>query len=93
MLESHGHIAQHVSDIGLLAASDVDLWRAAQESGVILVTKDEDFARLHRDAPGPVVVWVRLGNTTRRALIEWFEPLLPKIEELVESGEQLIELR
>ena len=36
---------------------------------------------------------VRVGNTTRRGLLEWFEPLLGQVAVMVESGERLIELR
>jgi predicted nuclease of predicted toxin-antitoxin system len=93
MLTAHGHEAQHVIDIGMLSARDQDIWRLAEETDAILVTKDEDFAQLHRRTAGPVVIWLRVGNTTRRALLAWLEPLLPEIEELVNRGERLIELR
>jgi predicted nuclease of predicted toxin-antitoxin system len=58
------------------------------------VTKDEDFADMvatGREAPP--VVWVRIGNTRRAALPEWFEPLIEQIVEMVLSGQRLIELR
>jgi len=42
---------------------------------------------------GPVIVWLRIGNTSRRALLEWFEPLLPQLEALILEGERLIEVR
>ncbi len=93
MLTAHGHDAQHVADLDMLTAGDRELWQLAETSDAILVTKDEDFAQLHKRATGPVVLWLRVGNTTRGALIAWFEPLLPQIEELVERGERLIELR
>ncbi len=41
----------------------------------------------------PVIVWLRIGNTSRRALLQWFEPLLPQIETLISQGERLIEIR
>lgn len=34
-----------------------------------------------------------VGNTTRRGLLEWFEPLLDQVTTMVEAGERLIELR
>jgi hypothetical protein len=30
---------------------------------------------------------------SRRALLQWFEPLLPELEALVEQGDRLIEIR
>jgi len=42
---------------------------------------------------GPVIDWLRIGNTSRRALHTWFEPLIPQIETLITQGERLIEIR
>ena len=38
-------------------------------------------------------MWVRVPNTTRRALLEWFEPQIENIVAMVEAGDRLIELR
>jgi hypothetical protein len=35
---------------------------------------------------------VRIGNTTRPALLEWFGQVLPKIESALSSGESLVEV-
>lgn len=60
----------------------------------MLVTKDEDFPdMILLDTPGPAIVWVRVGNTRRRALLEWFEPLIDQVVELVDAGNRLVELR
>jgi hypothetical protein len=48
---------------------------------------------LSSEEPAPVIVWVRIGNTRRRTLLDWFEPLIPRLAELVASGNKLIELR
>jgi hypothetical protein len=42
---------------------------------------------------GPVIVWLRIDNTSRRALLEWFEPLLPQIKSFIVQGDRLIEFR
>lgn len=41
----------------------------------------------------PTVVWVRVGNTRRTALLAWFEPLIEEVVFLVAAGNGLIELR
>jgi predicted nuclease of predicted toxin-antitoxin system len=41
----------------------------------------------------PIIVWLRVGNTSRRALLAWFEPLLTQIEAEVARGELIIEVR
>ncbi|WP_198157777.1 DUF5615 family PIN-like protein [Mycobacterium celatum] len=46
LLFDHGHVAEHVCDIGPGDRSDRDLWRYAIEHDAVLVTKDEDFAAM-----------------------------------------------
>lgn len=43
-------------------------------------------------AEGPAIVWIRIGNTTKRALVQRFEPLLPAIVDALQKGEKLIEV-
>lgn len=94
-LASHGHQAEHVIDLGMADADDTAIWDYALMHQAILVTKDEDFPhRLSQSPPkAPAVVWLRVGNTSRRALLKWFEPMLPRIVHLVEQGNKLIEIR
>lgn len=49
------------------------------------------MAALGGDAPP--VVWLRVGNTRRAALLAWFDPLIDEVVSLVEAGNRLIELR
>lgn len=53
----------HVFGLGMGESGDTDIWRYAQEHGLIVVTKDRDFYQrsLARGAP-PKIVWLRLGN-------------------------------
>ncbi|MDZ7754009.1 MAG: DUF5615 family PIN-like protein [Gammaproteobacteria bacterium] len=92
-LVEQGHHAAHVYDIGLADAPDRAIWEEASRREAVLVSKDEDFVSLRTLLPdGPALVWVRLGNTTRRALLGWFETLLPEIERQFLEGETLIEI-
>ena len=94
MLSESGHAAEHVADVGLLSASDAEIWQYAIAHGAVLITKDEDFAdQVVLGGPAPIVVWVRVGNNSRRALLDWFVPRIGQIVEMSESGERLIELR
>lgn len=73
---------------------DFPIWGYALDNEAVIVTKDEDFPRrLRQSQRCPVVVWLRIGNTSRRALLGWFEPLLPEIEKLIRQGDCLIEVR
>lgn len=94
MLTARGHEAEHVADIGRGDATDRELWQYAIEHDAALITKDEDFSDMVLlSESAPAVVWIRVGNTRRSALLEWFVPLVDQIVEMVESGQQLIELR
>jgi len=39
-----------------------------------------------------VVVWLRIGNTSNRALRAWLIPQLPQITALIEHGNRLVEV-
>jgi predicted nuclease of predicted toxin-antitoxin system len=88
-----GHEAAHVQEVGLLAASDAAVWSYALEHGSIVVTKDEDFAaRAATSDAAPTVVWLRVGNTSNRALRAWTNARLTSIVQLIEEGHHLIEV-
>lgn len=94
LLGDLGHTAEHVAEIGLRDADDSPIWEYVLKKQAVIVTKDEDFAHRHGQSRiAPVVVWLRIGNTSRRALLQWFEPLLPQIVELIEKGDRLVEVR
>jgi predicted nuclease of predicted toxin-antitoxin system len=89
-----GYPARHVSDVGLLHATDMPIWDFAREQGCALITKDEDFVAIRqRASDGVTVVWLRIRNSSRQALLAWFIPRLPEIVTLIDAGEPLIELR
>ncbi len=44
------------------------------------------------DNKGPAVIWVRIGNTTKRALIERFAEKFPAILNSLERGDTIIEI-
>lgn len=88
-----GHEAQPVRELGLREADDGAIWAYARQTGAVILTKDEDFAaRSQLDPAGPVVVWLRLGNSSNAALQAWLEPRLPGIVQLVAQGSRLVEV-
>ena len=92
-LTARGHEATHLLDHGLLGAGDTAVWAEAKRLGAVIVSKDEDFVHLRTLNPeGPTLVWVRVGNTTRRELLAWFGRLLPDIEQALIAGERLVEV-
>ncbi|MBF6183116.1 DUF5615 family PIN-like protein [Nocardia otitidiscaviarum] len=95
-LAAEGYDAVHVCDIGMTAASDHQVWEEAIRCGAAIVTKDEDFILIGRarpEPPAPAVVWIRIGNCTRKALLEAVLPLWSTVDSMVESGERIVEIR
>jgi predicted nuclease of predicted toxin-antitoxin system len=92
-LREAGHEAEHVEDVGLREGSDGAIWAYALRSGAVIVTKDDDFAaRSAHASTAPVIVWLRSGNTTNRALRTWVEPRFPGITDLLAQGSRLVEV-
>lgn len=91
-LETLGHTAEHVVDCGLALASDDVIRDHAARVGAVIVTKDEDFAIRQLLSGGPSVVWLRLGNTRRAALLNRIEADLPEIVAAFARGETLVEI-
>ena len=91
-LRSAGHAADHVNAVGLGDATDQRIWNYAADRNAVIITKDQDFADLAHRSPGASVIWIRLGNTTARALWSAIEPLLPEILDGLACGERLIEI-
>lgn len=92
-LAAAGHEAEHVADLGLMAASDREVWARAAATKAALVTKDSDFLLARGlEAGGPAVVWLRIGNTTKRALLSRFAALEPEIVAALERGETIVEI-
>jgi predicted nuclease of predicted toxin-antitoxin system len=90
---AYGHPSTHVADIGLGSATDKEIWSHAAAIGAVLVTKDEDFVMMRAlDNGGPPVVWVRIGNTTKRALTERFANRFSAIINALERGETIVEI-
>ena len=75
----------------MLSARDADIWKHASAIGAVLITKDEDFVTMRAfNADGPPIVWVRLGNTTNKALLAHFVSTLPLIVAALERGETIV---
>ncbi|MCH9807020.1 MAG: DUF5615 family PIN-like protein [Alphaproteobacteria bacterium] len=93
-LREKGHDAQHVADVGLLAADDGEIWQHACENNLVLLTKDEDFLTIQlADEMGTAVCWLRIGNASNPALLEWMDKVFAKMLSALEAGERLIEVR
>lgn len=92
-LAANGHEAEHVYDFGGDGTTDTEIWNRAKNSGAVILSKDEDFPlRALRDSSGPSVVWVRVGNTRRAALLDRFVELMPQLLVALDRGERVVEI-
>lgn len=92
-LRRAGCQAVHLVELGLLAASDQQIWDEALSRSAVLITKDRDFpVRRAAGNDGPAILWVRVGNIGNRELIQRTLRALPAIADAVERGEAVIEL-
>ena len=80
--------------MGLLTAGDERIWEHAISTGAVLITKDEDFVTMRALSKhgGPPIVWVRIGNTTKRALLERFVAVFPQLIDALTRGETVIQI-
>ena len=93
-LRNHGHDCQHVLDIGLANASDIEICKYADKEDRVIISKDEDFLYLaNRPETKTRILWIRLGNCRTAALLEAFERFWPLIESSLNAGDRIIELR
>jgi predicted nuclease of predicted toxin-antitoxin system len=44
------------------------------------------------NSAGPIIVWIRLGNSTKQELLRGFSQLFPDILSAINAGETLIEV-
>jgi predicted nuclease of predicted toxin-antitoxin system len=77
----------------MAAARDRDIWDRAAADGSVLVTKDEDFVTMRAfRSGGPAVVWIRIGNVTKRALVQRLTRDFPLIIAALERGETIVQI-
>ncbi len=93
-LSSLGEDAIHVLDVDMMEASDTKIWDLALRETRVIITKDEDFPiRASVSKQSPQLIWVRLGNTSKQALLQVFSQSWSQIKTELYKGETLIELQ
>lgn len=91
--ETHGVPAIAVRDLGLRDADDQDIFASATAQSAVVMTKDRDFVELvDRHGAPPQVIWLTCGNTSNARLREILGATLRAALDLLESGEQLVEI-
>lgn len=85
--------AYSVRFLDLVRARDRQIFEAAREAKVAVMTKDADFVLLQqRFGPPPAVLWVRCGNTSNSHLKGVLKRTFKAAYELLECGETLVSI-
>ena len=80
--------------MGLEEASDQCIWDYAVAQGRAFVSKDEDFLHLAtRSEFAAPLIWVRLGNCRKQALLAAYDALLLHLLTALAEGKRVVELR
>jgi predicted nuclease of predicted toxin-antitoxin system len=93
-LAAHGHRSGHVLGLRMDEAFDLEIWNYAAKGDWIVVSKDEDFLHLaNRLGDTGKLLWVRIGNCRKPALLQAFGKELPEIVQVFEEGARVVEIR
>ena len=61
----------HVTDVGLRAAEDAQIWDHARTQDLMIVSKDTDFReRSYVEGFPPKIIWLDVGNAGTAAIAE-----------------------
>ena len=82
-----------VRDLGLLKATDKEIFFTARKNSAIIMSKDSDFIELITQfgAP-PQIIWINCGNTSNRRLKEILLQAMPTIMNYINNGESIVDI-
>ena len=93
MRDALGVEAFCLKELGLRDAADREIFERARTAGVVLMSKDVDFVELaQRFGPPPKLVWATCGNVSNARLQILLRSCWPKVAELLDGGEPIVEL-
>jgi predicted nuclease of predicted toxin-antitoxin system len=85
--------AVSLRELGLRDAKDIEIFEAAKQPDVVIMSKDSDFVDLvcRLGAP-PQILWLTCGNVTNRNLRELLTAILPEAIKQLQQGEIVVEI-
>lgn len=80
-------------DLGLRDSTDDEIFKAAQQAKVVVISKDSDFVEMvSRYGTPPQLLWVTTGNVTNLRLQDAFTKTFPAAIALLAAGEKIVEI-
>ena len=90
---THGIEAVPLKDLGLRDAADRNIFLAAREAKVVVLTKDRDLVDLASQLGSPPqILWLTCGNTSNARLRAILMRAWPAAAILLEAGEKVVEV-
>jgi predicted nuclease of predicted toxin-antitoxin system len=81
----------HVRALGLETATDREIWDYAGVEGFLIVSKDSDFRQLaFLLGPPPKAVWLRVGDRSTGAIVEFLRAGTETIARFAASEEEAL---
>ncbi|MEM9830351.1 MAG: DUF5615 family PIN-like protein [Bacteroidota bacterium] len=81
-----------VGYLGYRDAADTEIFEYARTAGAIVMTKDDDFVRLHyQQGSPPKIIWLTCGNTSNDHIKKILRNKLPQVLEMLNTSD-LVEL-
>jgi len=79
--------------LGLRDATDAEIFQAAQQAGIVIISKDSDFVEfVSRYGPPPQLIWVTCGNVTNHQLQIVFNKTFAESLVLLAAGQAMVEI-
>jgi predicted nuclease of predicted toxin-antitoxin system len=93
IVENFDITAVSLRELGLRDAKDIEIFEAAKQPGLVIMSKDSDFVDLvcRLGAP-PQILWLTCGNVTNRNLKQLLTATLLEAVQQLQQGEIVVEI-
>lgn len=93
IVETFGVTAISLRELGLRDAKDLEIFEAAIQPNLVIMTKDSDFVDLVcRLGSPPQILWLTCGNVTNRNLRRLLMSTFPDAIAQLQQGEIIVEI-
>jgi predicted nuclease of predicted toxin-antitoxin system len=93
IVETFGITALSLKELGLRDAKDTEIFEAAVQPNLVIMSKDSDFVDLVcRLGSPPQILWLTCGNVTNQNLRRILTATLPDAIIQLQQGESVVEI-
>jgi predicted nuclease of predicted toxin-antitoxin system len=93
IVETFGITALSLKELGLRDAKDTEIFEAAIQPNLVIMSKDSDFVDLVcRLGSPPQILWLTCGNVTNKNLRRILTSTLPDAIIQLQQGESVVEI-